>query len=159
MTARPSPRSLLTADSRRSLALLAGGDLDPTAAPAAQTLADDCPDCRGHLASVRGGLEALRQAEPAEQPGGLWASVRDGLTVAEPAVAPAPSRPWMPIFAVTAATLLVGLFAFGPTAGEVLPGLFESQGYARPAADDGDPGVLTRPAHEVRIRKTAGRSS
>ncbi|NNJ25826.1 hypothetical protein [Alienimonas chondri] len=131
---RPPSRSLLTTESRRSLALLAGGDLDPSAATAAQTLADDCPDCRGHLASVCGGLEALRRAEPLEQPGGLWNGVQQGLAIASPAAAPAPSRPWIPVFAVTAAALLVGLFA--TPFGDVMPFLNgPDQGVVMPAAE------------------------
>ncbi|MEM9701388.1 MAG: hypothetical protein AAF907_02940 [Planctomycetota bacterium] len=141
---RPS-RSLLNADSRRSLALLAGDDLEATDADAAQKLADECPDCRGHLASVRGGLDALRNHEPAEHPGGLWSEVRDGLDAAFPATEPSSGRRWMPAFAVTAAALLVGLFAFAPNAGQVLPDWSQPGETVRPA---GNPG----PVNPVRPR-------
>ncbi|MFH5802872.1 hypothetical protein [Alienimonas sp. DA493] len=146
MTVPPSPPSRLTADARRSLALLAGDDLDAAAAADARALANDCPHCRGHYESVREGLDALRRCEPMEQGGGLWASVREGLTVAEPAAPPssAASRLWMPTFAVTAATLLIGLFAFAPNAGQVLPGWFEPSGVVRPVGEGLEPAERER---------------
>ena len=124
----PAPAaSKLTPDARRSLALLAGGDLDPAAAAAARGLADDCPHCRGHLGDVRGGLAALRSCEAADHGGGLWPAVRDGLGDAddaaggavEVAAAPAAGRWAMPAFAVTAAALLVGAFAWAPVSGHL----------------------------------------
>ena len=120
MTA-PSAPSRLTVDARRALALLAGDDLDAAAAGSARELVEDCPHCRGHFESVRDGLDALRRSEPLEPAAGLWPAVREGLTIASPAAEPAPARPWMPAFAVTAAALLVGAFAFAPNAGQVLP--------------------------------------
>ncbi len=141
--------SLLTADSRRALALLAGGDLEGEDAADARALADQCPHCDGHLQGVRQGLEALRRCDPAEQAGGLWASVREGLTVAAPAAGPAfvrPARSWTPAFAVTAAALLVGLFAFGPTAGEVLPEWFEPIAPVRSVGEELEMRPAERPA-------------
>ncbi|QDT16937.1 hypothetical protein [Alienimonas californiensis] len=134
---RPPAQSLLTNESRRALALLAGDDLDAAAATQARSLAEECPDCRGHYESVREGLDALRRCTPVEQGGGLWAAVRDGLTVAEPAAPPSATRAWIPAFAVTAATLLIGLFAYGPNPGEVLPGWFEPPGVVRPVGEVG----------------------
>ena len=132
----PAP-GLLTADARRSLALLAGGDLDAAAAPAARKLADLCPHCRGHLADVRASLAALGRCDPhPAAAGSLWGPVRAGLhaaPAAAPAREPAAKRWAMPAFAVTAAAALAGLFAFPP--GDVLPGAFAPGGVVRPAAD------------------------
>jgi len=147
----PSPPSRLTTESRRTLALLAGDDLDPVASAEARALTDECPHCRGHFESVRNGLEALRRCESAEQEGGLWNAVRDGLTVAAPAAEPAASRPWVPAFAVTAAALLVGLFVYAPTAGETLPDWFEPTGRVQRAVDEAGASRADRPPVE-RVR-------
>ena len=89
----PAPRrtagpSLLSADARRTLALHAGGDLDGSEATRARRLAEDCPDCRGHLAAVRGGLAALSDCPADASDSGLWPAVRDALPAVSPAVDP-----------------------------------------------------------------------
>ena len=137
MSASPAAApSRLTAEARRSLALLAGGDLSPADAAAARGLAETCPHCRGHFESVRDAVDVLSRHEVAAPAGGLWPAVREGLTVAEPATEPAAPRWAMPTFAVTAAALLVGAFAFAPAAGEALPGWFQPSGTVRPAGQE-----------------------
>ena len=111
---RPAGPSRLTADARRALALHAGGDLDGRAAADAQALADGCPDCRGHLHAVRGGLAALADCDAGPSDGGLWPGVRAALPAVTPAAPPAKARWYAPALAVTAAAILVGAFAFGP---------------------------------------------
>ena len=150
--ARPAA-SRLTADARRSLALLAGGDLDPAADAAARSLADDCPHCRGHLAGVRGALDALGAWDGEDAGGPLWPAVRDRLPAVCVATAPAEREfggrlnRYLPAFAVTAATLLVGAFAFGPAGGQLAPvaGWFSGPAQVRPVADDGGERQDVRP--------------
>ena len=117
-TNRP-PGSQLNAESRRALALHAGGDLAGTEAADAQALADGCPDCRGHLASVRGGLSALANCDAGDADSGLWPAVRASLPAVTPATPPAKARWYAPAMALTAAAVLVGAFAFGPTGNAV----------------------------------------
>ena len=118
MAPSPATPSRLTADARRTLALLAGDDLGSGEIPAARALADECPRCRTHLAEVRGGLDALAACEATGDRGeSLWPSVRDSL----PAVSLAPAERdyasrlnrWTPAFALTAAAVLVGAFTLG----------------------------------------------
>ena len=115
--------SLLSPDARRALALHAGGDLDGPAAADARRLAEDCPDCRGHLADVRGGLAALADCDAGDCDSGLWPAVRDALPTKTVAVDPPPASVWKrfaaPATALTAAAVLVGAFAFGPTGNAV----------------------------------------
>ena len=127
---RPSGAKLLgsklTADARRALALHAGGDLPDAEARAAQSLADDCPHCRGHLAAVRGGLSALAGCDAGDADSGLWPAVRAGLPSVGLAADP-PSAPWArrfaaPATALTAAAALAGAYAFGPTGNVDAPG-------------------------------------
>ena len=132
----PAAPSRLNAEARRSLALLAGGDLPPADAAAARELADTCPHCRGHFESVREAVDALGRHEVAAPTGGLWPAVREGLTAGRPAAEPAAARWAMPTFAVTAAAALVGVFAFAPAAGEALPGWFQPSGTVRPAGQE-----------------------
>ena len=114
-----SSRSLLTADARRALALHAGGDLSGVDAARAGKLADDCPDCRGHLADVRGGLEVLAECDAGACDSGLWPAVRDALPAVTPAADPPRAsfakRFAAPATALTAAAVLVGAFVAGPS--------------------------------------------
>ena len=113
-----SARSRLTADARRSLALLAGGDLPAGEAADARALAADCPDCGAHLAAVRRGLSALADCPAEAGDSGLWPAVRDALPAvaiaADPPRASLARRFAAPATALTAAAVLVGAFAVGP---------------------------------------------
>ena len=123
--------SRLNADSRRALALHAGGDLVGAEAADAQALADGCPDCRGHLASVRGGLSALGNCDAGDADSGLWPAVRASLPAVTPAAPPAKARWYAPAMALTAAAVLVGAFAFGPT-DTALPRVWDAAVPAKP---------------------------
>ena len=160
MTTDPAP-GLLTADARRSLALLAGDDLPPDAAAAARDLAASCPHCRGHLERVRGGLEVLTEsaAVPGDAGESLWPGVRDRLTSPAPAVTLAPEpreyaagwNRWIPAFAVTAASLCVGLVLYAPQAGEIFGGSAGPSGTLRPASVGAPPADRERPAVPARV--------
>ena len=111
----------LNAHHRRQIALLAGEDLPPADATAAERSVHSCPDCRGHFESVRDGLAALGRSAGDAHPGtpSLWPGMRTHLTTLAPAPAVKPRwAGWGPLLAVTAASLLAGAFAFGPQLGD-----------------------------------------
>ena len=139
----------LNAHNRRQIALLAGEDLSPADASAAERAVHSCPDCRGHFESVREGLSALGDSAADAHPGtpSLWPQMRDRLAVVSPAAPPSRMNGWIPAFAVTAAALLVGLFAYAPQWGQVAGGGYADPGRAAvyPAGDQVRPESRVEP--------------
>ena len=133
----------LNAHNRRQIALLAGEDLSPADTSAAERSVHSCPDCRGHFESVRDGLTALGDSACDAHPGtpSLWPGMRTHLTTLAPAPAANPRwAGWAPLFAVTAASLLAAVFAFGPQWGDAA-----GSAGGRPAA-----GTVFRAGDELR---------